>query len=444
MGRGLPFVARLYLTSVALAAAGLILLSTVMVEIDLTRDIIITAIVLGIISLILEFIDFPLLISGDTSFSTVAYMAMVFLLPFPLPAIVGAIVVIGADLRVRKPPTFLIFNAANFTLTLGLSSLLWYLAYGNRHLTDLSMAIESLLVVLLVITVFYTVNVFLTNIIIGIVGRRSIKYIWLTNDLAFLLPYICLQVVGVLVALVWLTVPVLVPLLIIPAVTTYIAFEMIHRLQHQTQEAMLAMADAIDQRDPYTSDHSRRVSDLAVRIAEVYGMNERDLERLRLASRMHDIGKIGIGNDLLHKPGKLTEDEWKIMQEHPVIGEQLLKPYRQFRHETLLVRHHHERWDGRGYPDRIRGQQIPLGARIIAVADTYDAMTTARPYRGPLSKQIAIDEIRNGAMTQFDPKVVASFLQVMEEWSKVTSITGENLPLVDTTVQAPAWFSSSQ
>jgi hypothetical protein len=444
LGRGLPLAARIYLTSVALAAAGLVVVSTITVRPELTRTILITALVLGISSLILEFIDFPLLISGDTSFSTVAYMAMVFLLPFPLPAIVGAIAVAGADLRVRKPPAFMIFNASNFTLTFGLSSLIWYLAYGNIRLDELPLAISSLFVVLLVIAVFYTVNVFLTNIIIGIVGKRSIKYIWLTNDLAFLLPYICLQVVGVLVALVWLTVPVLTPLLVVPAVTTYIAFEMIHRLQHQTQEAMLAMADAIDQRDPYTADHSRRVSDLAVRIAEVYGMNERDLERLRLAARMHDIGKIGIGNDLLHKPGKLTEEEWKIMEEHPVIGEQLLKPYRQFRHETLLVRHHHERWDGKGYPDRIRGQQIPLGARIIAVADTFDAMTTARPYRGPLSKQVAIEEIRNGAMTQFDPKVVASFLQVMEEWSKVRSITGENLPLIDPTVQAPAWFSSSQ
>ncbi len=104
--------------------------------------------------------------------------------------------------------------------------------------------------------------------IIAIVGRRSIKYIWLTNDLDMLLPYVCLEVVGILAVLVWQTTPLMTPLLVVPAITTYIAFEMIHRLQRQTQEAMIAMADAIDQRDPYTADHSRRVAELAVRIAE--------------------------------------------------------------------------------------------------------------------------------------------------------------------------------
>jgi hypothetical protein len=414
------------------------------VPIELTRTVVITALVLGLTSMVLELVDFPLLIGGENSFSTAAYVAMVFLLPFPLPAIVALIVVAFADLRVRKALPFLLFNASNFTLTLGLSSLIWYLAYGTQKIHEVSISPLPLLVVVLVIAVFYIVNVFMYNVIIAIVSKRSVKNIWLTNDLVLLLPYVSLEVVGVLAAAVWLTVPMLTPLLIIPAVTTYIAFEMIQRLQHQTREAMLAMADAIDQRDPYTADHSRRVSELSVRIAEVYGMNERDLERLRLASRMHDIGKIGIGNDLLHKPGKLTDDEWKLMQDHPVIGEQLLKPYRQFKHETALVRSHHERWDGKGYPDKLRGQQIPLGARIIAVSDTFDAMTTARPYRGPLSRQAAIDEIRNNAMTQFDPRVVASFLQVMEEWSKVRPISGDDRVDVSDIGQAPAWFYSSQ
>jgi hypothetical protein len=440
--RGFGFAAKLYVAIVVALAVGLIGVSLATVELDLDRQIILTAVVLGFVSLLLELIDFPLLIGGSTSFSTVTFIAMVFLLPYPLPAIVGMLVVVIVELRVRKPLLMLMFNASNFALTFGVSSLIWHLTYGANSVDELPFTVDALLVILVIIAVFYLINVFVMNGIIAIVGRRSLKYIWLTNDLDMLLPYVCLEVVGILAALVWSTTPIVTPLLVIPAITSYIAFEMIHRLQHQTQEAMIAMADAIDQRDPYTADHSRRVAELAVRIGETYGVNERDIERLRIAARMHDIGKIGIGNDLLHKPGKLTDDEWEVLRAHPVISEQLLKPYRQFRHETRLVRHHHERWDGKGYPDRIRGQAIPLGARIIAVADTFDAMTTSRPYRPALSRQYAIDEIRNGALTQFDPQIVACFLQVMDESSKIRSITGEDLPHARDLEQAPAWYSS--
>jgi HD-GYP domain-containing protein (c-di-GMP phosphodiesterase class II) len=259
-----------------------------------------------------------------------------------------------------------------------------------------------------------------------------------------LLPYLSLQVIGVLVALVTDTAPVLLPLLLIPAATTYLAFEMISRLRSQTQEAMIAMADAIDQRDPYTAGHSLRVADLAVRIGEVHGLNERDIQRLRIAARLHDLGKIGIGNEILHKAGKLTDAEWTLMRAHPLIGEQLLKPYRQFRHEVRLIRSHHERWDGRGYPDSLSGEQIPLGARIIAIADTFDAMTTARPYRPALSHEVTIEEIRTGTQTQFDPALVVSFQQVIEEWRAVRPVTHDDHQRGGARAyrQAPEWFFS--
>ena len=426
MAHGLPRIAQLYIVGLAIAAGAFLTGAFALVPLELSHRVILTTLILTAIGLLLEFIDFPLLISGETSSSTVAYMAMVFMLPFPLAALACALVVVAADVRAHHKFLSLLFNAANFALTLGLSSFVWHTLGGSEQLHEAPFTPRIFVAVILVVVVFYFVNVFLTNIIIASVGRRSIKYIWLTNDLDFLLPYICLEVVGILAALVYETAPYLMPLLVVPAVTTYLAFEMIHRLQRQTQEAMIAMADAIDQRDPYTADHSRRVAELATQIAEAHGLNERDIERVRLASRMHDIGKIGIGNDVLHKSGKLTDAEWEIMRSHPAIGEQLLAPYRQFRHETALVRHHHERWDGRGYPDGLRGKAIPLGARIIGVAELVrDAMTTSRPYRAALSRQHAMNEIRDGAVTQFDPQVVASFLQVMDEASRVHPIGGD-------------------
>lgn len=439
--RNFPLSAILYILGLTVATGVFFGISLTNVDITITRSIVITALVLGLLSLALEFIDFPLLIGGDTSFSTVTYMAMVFMLPFPLAAVVGVITVLIADVRNRKQLFTMLFNVSNFALTFGLTSLIWYLAFGNTPLDHAPASLWVLVVVTAMILAFYAINVLLTDIALALIGNRSLKYIWLTNDVPVTLPFICLEVVGVLVAVVWAITPALIPLLIIPAVTTYVAFEMIRRLQQQTQDAMIAMADAIDRRDPYTADHSVRVAELSLRIAEVYGMNERDIERLRLASRVHDIGKIGIGDHILNKAGRLTDEEWAVMKEHPAIGEELLKPYRQFRHETGIVRSHHERWDGKGYPDGLVGAAIPLASRIIAVADTYDAMTTSRPYRPGLSRQVAVDEIRSKALTQFDPQVVGSFLQIVDEWAKIRSIGGEGQP-ANTLEPVTTWSSS--
>lgn len=430
-----------YVVSVAIIAALFVGVSSITVSPELTREIILTTIILSTVSLALEMgITFPLLISGATSFSTVTYVAMIFMLPFPIPAIAGAAVMLLVDLAGRKPWTHVVFNTSNYALTFGISSLLWHVLSGGHSLVTLPFHIMSLLSVILVVLVFYLVNVLLMNAYLAIANHRSISYIWLSQDLGFLLPYVSLEVVGVLFALVWEASPIITPLLFVPAVTTYLAFETIQRLQRQTQQAMIAMADAIDARDAYTAEHSHRVATLAKRIAEVAGLKDHEIERVEMAARVHDIGKIGIGNDSLHKGGPLSDDEWEVMRRHPVIGEQLLRPYRQFRHEAAIVRHHHERWDGKGYPDKIRAHQIPIGARIIAVADTFDAMTSSRPYRAALSREVAIEEIRNNAITQFDPQIVASFLEVMEEANKVRPINRDQVALPDDEEQP--WYYS--
>lgn len=415
---------RAYIGLVAVAALALLTISLVTTPIELTTELIIIAVVLGILSLIFEVgISFPLLITGATSFSTVTFMAMIFLLPFPLPALLGAIIVAVNDLWERKPIKGLIFNPANYALTFGVSSYIWYRYSDGRALHELPLSFGSLFAVVGIIAAFYLINVFLLNGYFAIANRRPLLYIWMTQDAEFLLPYVSLQVVGMLFAALWGTSPVAIPFLVVPAVTTYLAFETIKRLQGQTQDAMIAMADAIDARDPYTAQHSQRVTEIAVRIAEAHGLRAQEIDRIELAARVHDLGKIGISDAILNKPGRLEDHEWELMKAHPVIGEQLLKPYRQFRHESQIVRSHHERWDGRGYPDGLRGHEMPIGARIIAVADAYDAMTSDRPYRKALSHEVAVDEIRKGALSQFDPQVVASFLHVANEMAKVTPIS---------------------
>jgi len=161
----------------------------------------------------------------------------------------------------------------------------------------------------------------------------------------------------------------------------------------------------------HTSQHSDKVSEHSGLIARELGLDLDQVDEIMLAAAMHDIGKIGMRNDILFKPGTLTDQERELAKRHADIGGDLLQKFPMFENGAAYVRHHHERWDGTGYPDKLQGEAIPLGARIIAVADSYQAMTEQRPYRAPLSEEAALQELRNGAGTQFDPNVVEAFFR---------------------------------
>lgn len=178
-------------------------------------------------------------------------------------------------------------------------------------------------------------------------------------------------------------------------------------------DAVLALARAVDARDTYTADHSERMARWAEAVAERLGCPPPEVREVRWAALLHDIGKLGVPDAVLRKPGPLTPDEWEVIRRHPVLGEEILRPVRRLAGVARLVRHHQERWDGTGYPDGLRGEQIPLGARILAVVDAYTAMTDQRPYRAARSHEEAVAELRRCAGTQFDPAVVDAFLNVI-------------------------------
>ena len=168
----------------------------------------------------------------------------------------------------------------------------------------------------------------------------------------------------------------------------------------------------LEARDKYTKGHTERVGKYALLLGKQMKLSIRDIESLEKAAKFHDLGKIGIRDDVLLKPAKLTDAEYEKIQEHPEMGAEMLQPLESFRDIIPLILHHHERWDGKGYPDGIKGIDIPLGARILAVADTYDAMTTDRPYRKAMSHDKALQIIRENAGTQFCPRCVESFLKI--------------------------------
>jgi PAS domain S-box-containing protein/putative nucleotidyltransferase with HDIG domain len=177
---------------------------------------------------------------------------------------------------------------------------------------------------------------------------------------------------------------------------------------------ILAFVNAIDAKSKWTGGHSERVANYAVAIAKEMGMKELDRDLLKTAALLHDIGKVGTYDKVLDKPGKLTEEEWEMVKQHPVKGEEILRPITQLKEILPIIRHHHERVDGKGYPDGLKGEEIPLMARILGVADSYDSMTADRPYRPAPGKEFAINEFKRCAGTQFDSKVVEAFLKIIE------------------------------
>lgn len=198
------------------------------------------------------------------------------------------------------------------------------------------------------------------------------------------------------------------------------------RVQEQTQElaraleategayreTLEALGSALDTRDIGTQAHSKRVVAYARMLAEALGVTDPRLTDIERGVLLHDIGKIGIPDSILLKPGPLTPEEWTVMRTHPVLGRQLLSPIRFLQGAIPVVIHHHERWDGTGYPTGLRGEEIPLGARIFAIVDAFDAMTVDRPYSKAISPQAALEEIKRSAGTHLDPRLVEVFLSL--------------------------------
>lgn len=189
--------------------------------------------------------------------------------------------------------------------------------------------------------------------------------------------------------------------------------EALRKLDYSYRETVAAASTAIDARDAYTAGHSKRVADIACKVGRELGLEDSQLECLELAALFHDIGKIGVPDHILNKPGRLDEEEFKKIQAHPVLGYNILRKIEFLSSMLPAVLYHHERPDGKGYPEGLKGDKIPIGASIIGIADTYDAMTSERPYRSALSHELAVEELKKYKGTQFKKEVVDAFLKMV-------------------------------
>jgi hypothetical protein len=208
--------------------------------------------------------------------------------------------------------------------------------------------------------------------------------------------------------------PVCIFLLLIPLTVVYHVAKRAKELREQTRLQLERLADEVDSRDPFTHEHSKRVTTWTRALLRELDVHGPEAYLVVTAARVHDIGKLSIPTEILHKHEKLTPEEWKVLESHPGLGAEILARYPAFARGVAVVRGHHERWDGKGYPDGLAGSDIPFGARVIAVADSFDAMTSDRPYRDGMPIERAAAILDGGKGTQWDPRIVDAFLRLIE------------------------------
>jgi HD-GYP domain-containing protein (c-di-GMP phosphodiesterase class II) len=345
---------------------------------------------------------------GETSF--IPYLSALVLYPSWTVVVLVGIGSAAAEIRRRKVGLKLVFNVAQFILAAACSSLV-YILLGGKPLAGADASFNAIPHSTAVIT-FLLVNTFAVAAAIGLTEGKSVIRTWYEGNAAGFVTDIVLIpfVFGFARAYhdwgIWGAAPLLV--LVFGLRFTY---QSKHQLETTNKELLELFVHTVEFRDPYTSGHSQRVSRYARIVAKAVGLSSKEIARIEIAGMLHDVGKIHeIFAPILSKPGRLTPEERGIMELHPIKSAELVAKLSEFADIIPAVRHHHENWDGSGYPDRLAGREIPIGSRIIMFADTIDAMTTDRPYRKALTEVEVRTELQKYKGTQFDPYILEALL----------------------------------
>ena len=373
-------------------------------------------------------LEFPLHISLSVKVSVASgvFFAAVLLLPvWQAAALVGVLqavdICVAAFRKIRRtgerPPRAVainvLFNGGQAYLAAALGGLL-LLAGGVSARSGLAGPLDALLLVLAAALMFAT-NIFLVSVAAGLATSRNPIHLFVNTNRLVYVQFASPYLLGTAAAFASVQFAWLPLLAIVPAALVYHSLRQRVEMRRDAMRAMERMADEVDRRDPYTFNHSQRVAIYTHAIARKLGFTSGEIDVLELAAKVHDIGKIRIPDAILLKPGPLTPHERRVMETHPRLGYEILRPFSEYAKVLDLVLSHHERYDGRGYPNAVVGRRLMLIAQVIPVADSLDAMTTARAYRDALSWASAMDELRRGAGTQWNPYVVDAALSVLSQ-----------------------------
>jgi hypothetical protein len=375
------------------------------------------------VATLLETLQTQLRLAARGSTSFIMHMASALLFGGWWGAMVAAGSTLFGEIARGSPPIKLIFNTSQRILAVSLAAMAYHVlggelppAYLSSFASLASQTVQRDLGLFLIFaTTYFVINSAAVNTAIVLSSGRAFREVWNLNTRGVLAYDLTASFVGVLVA--WLYVRFDLWLgfgslgligVIVPIVAVRHVYGLYHQLEDSGQELLQVMVKAIEARDPYTSGHSVRVSEMSRAVAVELGLPAREIEQVETAALLHDVGKIHEEfAPLLRKEGRLTDEETALMQTHSeksaaLVG--IISKFHGFIQES--VRHHHERWDGQGYPYGLSKKNIPLGARIILIADTIDAMTTDRPYRKRLPLDVVIAELQKCKGTQFDPELI--------------------------------------
>jgi len=386
---------------------------------------------------------FPLHVSLSEKISvvTAVFFAAVLLLPVVqaaalVAAISGVDIAIAATRRVvanrEKPPLgvvalSLFFNASQLYFSAWAAGLV-LLAAGVTAGGGINRGQDAFAVIAAAAAFYVTNHVLVATAVAFGTSRNPLAIMRTTQKV--LAQFAILYLIGAIAAYAAARWPWLLALTVVPAVLAYHSLRQRIEIRRDAMRAMERMADEVDRRDPYTYQHSQRVAIYAHAISRRLGFNGPEVQMIELAAKVHDIGKIRIPDAVLLKPGKLTDAERRVMQTHPRLGFDILKPFSEYAKVLDLVLTHHERYDGRGYPNGTVGRRLLLIAQVIPVADSFDAMTSARAYRGARTWESALEELRRGAGTQWNPQVVQAAVAALAQEERAPAEHASPVPVM--------------
>ena len=366
------------------------------------------------ISIFAEFIPVDLPMAGSITIGFPIDFVLILVYGPALAMLISAISAIISEVLEKKTSWYkIIFNASQYALSVGMAGIAYQYVGGVVGFQNF---FKYILAATLCALVYCFINLILVTLVIFLDRGGRIATIWRINFKDILSSYLAEAPIGFLMAIVYVEVGIFgILLFFLPLLLARRSFELYTKMRKVYLDTIRALAAAIDAKDPYTKGHSERVAETSVALAQELNLPGREIENIEYTALLHDIGKIGIADNILGKNSSLTDKEFDKIKEHTVMGAKIIEPVDFLKNSYEAIYHHHEKYNGTGYPDGLKEKDIPLSARIIAVADAYDAMGSDRPYRKKLSKDKILNELKDQSGKQFDPEIVKVLISILDK-----------------------------